>query len=301
MFSLTILGISAATPAFSRHPTAQVLNLPHTRFLIDCGEGTQMQMQKHKVKINKIKHILITHLHGDHYLGLVGLLSTMHLQKRNQPLCIYGPRDLGEIIRLGLKVSNTQLSYPLDFFPVPDAPAEIFYEDEQMVVETLQMNHRIQCTGYLFREKPKKRKVYIERLPENIPWSVITRLKEGEDVWDEERKCLYKSAEYSYQPARYSFAHCSDTLYQESILSQIEKVDMMYHEATFLHADIDKARATFHSTAWQAGHLAAQAQVKKLIIGHFSSRYRDLQPFLTESRFAFQNSYLGKEGGNFSL
>lgn len=299
MFDLTILGISAATPAFNRHPTAQVLNLPHARFLIDCGEGTQMQLQRFKIKLNKIKAIFISHLHGDHYLGLLGLLSTMHLQKRQQDMNLYGPRDLAEILRIGFKYSNTRLNYKINFFPLPPQGQEVFFEDDQVQVETIQMNHQIECMGFLFKEKPKKRKVLADKLPPGTPWRIMSVLKDGKDVLDEEGNVLYKFEDYTLEPRHYSFAHCSDTKYKEDIIPQIEKVDLLYHESTFLHEDLDKAEMTFHSTAKQAARIANQAQVGRLIIGHFSSRYKNLGPFLEEARAVFQESYLGQEGEPF--
>ncbi|NJL14799.1 MAG: MBL fold metallo-hydrolase [Microscillaceae bacterium] len=155
MLQLTILGSNAASPAFNRHPTAQVLTLPYARFLIDCGEGTQMQLMRYRIKANRIARIFITHLHGDHYLGLVGLLSTMHLLKRTQDLHIHGPRELAEIIRVNLYHSQTVLNYPVHFHPVPLQGGEVIYDDGQYVVETLLMNHRIPCLGYSFREIPE--------------------------------------------------------------------------------------------------------------------------------------------------
>lgn len=296
MYSLTILGISAATPAYTRHPTAQVLHLPHTKFLIDCGEGTQMQMQRYKVKPNRIKNILISHLHGDHYLGLFGLISTMHLQKRQQELNIFAPAELSELISLHLKLGNTRLNYKVNFHPLPDEGQEIFYEDDQITVETILMDHRIRCMGFLFREKPKKRKVLAEKLPTGLPWKYMAILKEGQDILDEEGKVLYTAHEYTTIPKRYSFAHCSDTKIKADIIPQIAEVDLLYHEATFLHSELNKAEETYHSTALQAATLADQAQVQKLLLGHFSSRYRRLEPFLEEARPIFKNTILGTEG-----
>ncbi len=296
MYELTVLGISAAMPAYTRHPTSQLLALPHTKFLIDCGEGTQMQMQRYRIKPNKIKHILISHLHGDHYLGLMGLLSSMHLQKRQQDLDLYAPRDLGEIIRLHLRCANTRLNYKINFYPLPEAGEETIYEDDQVTVQTIALDHRIHCIGFLFKEKPKKRKVLAEKLPEDTPWKHMAMLKDGKDVHDEEGKLLYKNEDYTLLTERYSFAYCSDTKYKPALIPQIAEVDLLYHEATFLHSELDKAEATFHSTALQAATFAQQAQVAKLLLGHFSSRYKDLQPFLDEARPIFPETYLGVEG-----
>lgn len=301
MYELTILGSSAAMPAYQRHPTSQLFALPHTRFLIDCGEGTQMQMQRYRVKPNRIKHIVVSHLHGDHYLGLVGLLSSMHLQKRQQPLNLFAPRELAEIIQVNLRYSGTYLSYKVNFHPLPKDSTEIFFEDEQVTVQTIPMNHRIQCNGFLFKEKIKKKKVLAEKLPEGTPWKLMNVLKNGENVLDDEGNILYKWEDYTIQPKSYSFAHCSDTKYNEAILPQIEGVDLLYHESTFLHKDLDKAEQTFHTTAQQAATLAHKAGVGKLLIGHFSSRYKNLKPFLEEARSVFPNTYLGIEGETTSI
>ena len=301
MYELTVLGISAATPAYTRHPTAQVLALPHTKFLIDCGEGTQMQMQRYKVKPNKIKNILISHLHGDHYLGLTGLLSTMHLQKRQQELSIFAPRELSEVIRLHLRLAKTRLSYKIHFFPLPDIGGEVFYEDDQIQVETIKMIHRIQCMGFLFKEKSKKRKVYMNKLPEGTSWKSISALKDGKNVLDEDGKILFNYEDYTYAPKRYTFAHCSDTRFNTDIIPQIENVDLLYHEATFLHEDLEKAEDTFHSTALQAATIARDANVKRLLLGHFSSRYKDLRPFLEETKPIFENTSLGIEGETLTI
>lgn len=297
MLQLTILGTNAAGPAHKRHPTAQVLSLPYSHFLIDCGESTQIQMQRYKVKMNKIKTIFITHLHGDHYLGLIGLLSTMHLVKRTDPLDIYGPAGLAEIIRINFKYSDTRLSYPVFFHAVPDSPKEMIYDDGGFTVETIQMNHRIPCIGYLFREKPKKLKVLIDKLPKDIPWQISAQLQKGKDYYDEiSGELRYASSEYTFRPPSLAFAHCSDTLFREEIIPQIEGVDLLYHESTFLHEELEKAQMTYHSTALQAATIAHKAKVKKLVIGHFSARYRDLQPLLEEARTIFENTHLALEG-----
>lgn len=264
--------------------------------MIDCGEGTQMQLLRYRIKHRNISQIFISHLHGDHYLGLIGLISSMHLVKRSDDLWIYGPRELAEVIRLNLKVSQTQLNYKLHFVEIPNKGGEIIYEDPSLTVETIAMNHRIQCTGFLFREKPKKRKVLAAKLPQESDWKIARTLKNGENVFDDEGNLLYGFEEYTYIPKSYSFAHCSDTLSTKEILPQINGVDLLYHEATFLHEDLDKAVETFHSTARQAAEIANQAKVNKLIIGHFSSRYRDLVPLLEEARTVFENTVLAVEG-----
>ncbi len=296
MLELTILGTSAASPAYHRNTTAQVLALPHTRFLIDCGEGTQMQMQRFKVKINKLDAVFITHLHGDHYFGLMGLLSSMHLLKRQEVLKIYAPAQLAEIIRTSFKYSDTRLCYPIEFYPVPNIGKERIYEDGAFTVETIKMNHRIACTGYLFKEKTKKRKVLIEKLPKDIHWQVPSELQKGRDVYDEKGNLLYSAEEYTFRPHSGSFAHCADTLYHEEVIPQIEGVDLLYHESTFLHEELEKATLTYHSTALQAATIAQKAKVKQLVLGHFSARYKDLSPLLEEAKSVFEHTQLAIDG-----
>lgn len=296
MFQVTVLGSSAAMPAFGRHLSSQVVEFPHIKFMIDCGEGTQIQAQKYKIKLNKINHIFISHLHGDHYLGLVGLLSSMHLQRRQQAVYLYGHRDLMDIVRIQLKVSTTVLRYPLHFVEVTGDAEQLLYEDEQIIVTTFPLKHRILCTGFLFKEKPKKRKVIKDKMPEGISVEDIITLKEGQSVLDRTGKIKYDYQELTIKTERYSYAYCSDTKYDENLLNYIEKVDLLYHESTFLQEEADKAAETFHSTAKQAATIAKKANVKNLLLGHFSPRYKNLTPFLKEAKSIFEQVYVAKEG-----
>jgi ribonuclease Z len=301
-FEVTVLGSSSATPIFQRHPTAQVLNIRERFFLIDCGEGTQAQFLKYRLKLNKISHIFISHLHGDHYLGLVGLLSTMHLQGRANELHIFGQPELMDVIELQLRLSQTRLRYQLVFHPVRHfAPATIL-EDEEIIVKTIVLNHRIPCTGFLFREKPKPRKLIISKLQQyHIPFSFYGRLKDGHDFEDDEGRIIpnHELTLSSKEPRSYAF--CSDTIFDESIVDEIKGVNLLYHEATFMHDMLERAQATFHTTSLQAAIIAQKAQVGKLLIGHFSARYRDLQPLLDEARTVFSNTELAIEGNKFSV
>jgi ribonuclease Z len=298
-FIIKILGSNSAAPAFGRHPTSQLLQIQQDNFLIDCGEGTQMQMQKYKVRINRINHIFISHLHGDHYLGLIGLLSTMHLQKRTQDLMLYGPPGLLEILTIQFRYSDTRLNYKITFHEIREGSSEIILENEFMTVQTIPLNHRIPCSGFLFREKPKKRRVNIPSLPEYFLPSQMAALKGGEDVTDADGKVLYKNELYTLPPKHSrSYAFCSDTCYDESIVPIIKNVDVLYHESTFLQEQTERAAETYHSTALQAGQIASQAQVGKLILGHYSSRYKDIMPFLQEAESVFEKVVLSVEGGN---
>lgn len=299
-FELTILGSSSATPTYNRHPTAQVLNIRERFFLIDCGEGTQSQLVRYKIKYNRISHIFISHLHGDHYLGLMGLLSTMHLQGRNNELHLYGQQELMDIIELQLRLSQTVLRYNLIFHPVKSYSGTILLEDEDLTVTSISLNHRIPCTGFLFREKPKPRKLLINKMKQyNIPFKYYAGIKNGENYEDDFGKIILNN-ELTISAGRpRSYAFCSDTIYQEQLADEVKEVDLLYHESTFLHDLVDRAKATFHSTSIEAAMIAGKANVDRLLIGHFSARYKDLTPLLDEARSVFRKTELALEGRKF--
>jgi ribonuclease Z len=301
-FEVTVLGSSSATPIYTRHPTAQVLNIRERFFLIDCGEGTQLQMMRYKIKIQRISHIFISHLHGDHYLGLMGLISTMHLQGRTSELHLYGQQELMDIIELQLRLSNTILRYNLIFHPVRHYVSTLILEDEDLQVKTIVLNHRIPCTGFLFREKAKPRKLLMNKMQQyNIPFNFFNRIKNGENYEDDNGNIiLNEELTMPSLPPR-SYAFCSDTIYDESIINDIRGIDLLYHESTFSHDMLDRAQATFHTTSQQAAELAKKANVKKLIIGHFSARYKNLSPLLMEARNVFSNTELALEGLKFAV
>lgn len=270
--------------------------------MIDCGEGTQGQFLKYKFKLNKLSHIFISHLHGDHYLGLVGLLSTMHLQGRTTEIHIYGQPELMDVIELQLRLSQTRLRYQLIFHPVQHYAPSIIYEDDDMLIKSIILNHRIPCTGYHFSEKPKPRKLIIAKLQQhNIPFSFYGRLKDGFDYEDDEGKIIPNAELTISSTAPRSYAFCSDTCYDESIIDEIKGVNLLYHEATFMNDLAERAKTTFHSTSLQAATIAKKAGVDKLIVGHFSARYRDLKPLLDEARTVFKNTELAIEGHKFSV
>lgn len=301
-FELQIIGSSSATPTPDRHPTAQVLTIGNQLHLIDCGEGTQLQLMRYKVKQHRIVNIYISHLHGDHYFGLFGLLSTMHLQNRTQPLQLFGPADLAELLTLQFKSSHTQLTFPLTFHALDTAVYQQIFEDQWITVHTLPMQHRIACCGFLFREKPKPRSLIKENLPAFLTPPQLVRLKAGEDILDAAGTVLVPNAAVTSDPKRRrSYAYCSDTRYQEELIPYLRHVDLLYHEATFLDDLRDRATYTCHSTARQAATLARQAEVKRLLIGHFSVRYKDLTPLLLEAKVVFENSELATEGKTVSI
>ena len=302
IFEVTILGSSSATPTAFRHPSSQVLNINEKLFMIDCGEGTQIQLIRYKIKYQRINHIFISHMHGDHYFGLVGFLSTMHLQGRNTPLNVYGPPELEQILQLQLNNNGNHLNYEIIFQAIDQLNSSIIFEDKELHVETIILNHRIPCTGFLFKEKERPRKLIRDKVIEyDLPISAYHDLKDGKDYIDENGK-VYKNEDFTTAPrAPRSYSYCSDTIYSESILPQIENTDLLYHETTFMNESLLRAQETFHTTSLQAGIIAAKAKAKKLIIGHFSARYRDLQPLLAEARSQFENTFLATEGEKFRV
>ncbi|QMU27485.1 ribonuclease Z [Adhaeribacter radiodurans] len=301
-FELKILGSSSATPSPDRHHTAQVLTIGNQINLIDCGENTQMQLMRYKVKHQRISNIFISHLHGDHFFGLFGLLSTMHLQQRTQPLNLFGPAGLDEILTTQFRYSHTQLSFKLTYHELDTTVHAQVFEDKAITVHTLPMQHRIDCCGFLFREKPKLRHLIKDKLPGFLTPAQLVRLKAGEDILDETGNLLVANADVTSEPNRSrSYAYCSDTRYKEDILPYIKQVDLLYHEATFLDELKEQAAYTMHSTALQAATLARKAEVKRLLIGHFSVRYRDLTPLLLEAKSVFDNTQLATEGKTISI
>ena len=302
IFEVTILGSSSATPAYQRNPTSQVMNLHDKMFMIDCGEGTQMQLIRYKVRFHRINHIFISHLHGDHYLGLMGLLSTMHLQGRTAEVHLYAHAALEEIIYLQLRISETQLRFPIVFHPLPEVGDVVLFEDDDLSVETLPLEHRIPCKGFLFREKLRNRSINTTAAKENdVPVSFYRNLKNGLDYTDASGKVI-ANALLTFEPRiPRSYAYCSDTIFAEHLIDSIKGVDLLYHESTFLNDLRERAIETYHTTARQAGMIAARANVKQLLLGHFSARYRDLEPFLNEARTEFENTSLALEGEKFSV
>ncbi|MBK5286655.1 MAG: ribonuclease Z [Bacteroidia bacterium] len=301
-FDVTILGSSSATPIYDRHPSAQVLNIHERFFLIDCGEGTQMQLNRYRIRYHRINHIFISHLHGDHYLGLIGLLSTMHLQGRKDELHLFGTKELKHLTDLQLEYSQTTLRYPLIFHEINTARKKIIFEDDVITVESIPMNHRISCCGFLFREKEGLRKLIREKLEEHqIPHTFFNELKLGKDFVNEQGKKIHNE-EITLPPNRSrSYAYCSDTLYDENIVPHITGIDMLYHESTFTEDMLERAKETFHSTASQAATIAGKAKVKQLLIGHFSARYKEVTPLLDEAKKVFPETMLAVEGKSFAI
>lgn len=301
-FEVHILGSSSATPIYQRHPTAQVLNIHEKLFLVDCGEGTLIQLNRYHIRFHRINHIFISHLHGDHYLGLMGLLSTMHLQGRTDPLHLYSQPELKEMVDIQLKHSQTNLRYEIVYHFLSPSKAEKIYEDDDLEIHTIILSHRIPCTGFLFREKAKLRKLIREQLIHyNIPVHAYSELKNGNDYTNEKGETI-PNADLTTDPRHpRSYAFCSDTIYDETLVPLLKHIDLLYHESTFLGDKADRAKETYHSTAAQAATIAKMAEVKRLIIGHFSARYKNLYPLLEEARAVFENTTLALEGDRFLI
>ena len=301
-FKITILGSSGAVPAYGRMPSAQYVEVENNYFLIDCAEGAQLQLMKYELNMHRIDHIFISHLHGDHYLGLMGLIFTLHLNKRKNDLHVYSHKGLDEIIILQLMYSKSSLNYKIILHLLTPGKKEVIFENKVVTVETIPLRHKLDCSGFLIREKQKPRRIDKELLPKNLSFLQLTKLKAGEDLLDEHGNVLYKNKSLTLSPRKSrSYAYCSDTQYTEEIIEHVTAVDILYHEATFMEAEADKATETMHSTARQAATIALQANPTRLLIGHFSARYNDLQPMLAEARQVFSNTYLALEGETFSI
>jgi len=296
-FELTILGCSSATPTSTRNPTAQLLNIAERFFLIDCGEATQIQLRKFKLKFQRINNIFISHLHGDHYLGLMGLLSSMHLLGRTVDLHLYCPPELQEIIELQNKHSQTYLKYTIVYHPYNYVTNDLIFEDERVEVRTILLSHRIPCCGFLFTEKPLQATISKEVLQKyRIPVDQIFAIKNGADYITTTGEVILNSVLVIAPPSPRSYAYCSDTAYDERIIPVIKGVNLLYHEATFMKDMLARAKETYHSTTIQAATIAQKANVQQLMIGHYSARYKDLQPLLEEAQTIFKNTILAKEG-----
>lgn len=301
-FDLLILGSSSAAPTTKRNPSAQLLNVAERFFLIDCGEATQIQLRRYKTKFQKIDHIFISHLHGDHFLGLPGFLASMHLLGRKQELNIYCPKELKGIIDLLNTVSETRMNYEVKWHFTKSDALNLLFEDQRVEVHSFPMKHRIFCTGFLIKEKPLLRKIDKDKLDKNnVSTAEINNLRHGKDVLNEEgKKIKNKDVTIDPEPPR-SYAYCSDTVYDEDLVKYIKGVDVLYHESTFLNDKAKRAGETFHSTAEQAGKIAKAARVKQLLLGHFSARYGDLEPFINEAAPFFKNVMLATEGKKFKI
>lgn len=299
---VTILGCYAATPRTLSNPTSQVLELSNRLFLIDCGEGTQVQLRKKKVKFSKINHIFISHLHGDHCFGLIGVITTFAMLGREADLHIYGPKGIKEFILTPLRLSGSFTSYNLCFHELSSSESEIIFEDEKILVRTIPLKHRVYTNGYHFQEKPKERKLNIEKAKHyNIEKCYYQNIKNGKDILLDNGQ-LIPNAELTFDPEPpKSYAFCSDTIYNEAVIPIIKDVEVLYHESTFLEKDAQYTERTMHCTSKQAAAIAKKANAKNLILGHYSTRYGSIEPFKTEAEEIFPNVFLADDGREFEF
>jgi len=299
---LTILGCYAATPRTITNPTSQVLEIKNRMFLIDCGEGTQVQLRKNKIKFSRIEHIFISHLHGDHFYGLVGLISTFMLLNRQTDLHVYGPKGVKEIILLQLRLSNSYTGYNLYFHELESTESEVVFEDERVMVKTIPLKHRVYTNGYLFIEKNRERKLNIDAIQDyEIDVVYYQKIKYGGDITLEDGRVIpNEKLTFDPEPAK-SYAFCSDTVYDESIVPIIENATVLYHESTFLDSEEHLAEKTMHCTAKQAAAIAKKANVEQLVLGHYSTRYESIERFRTEAETVFSNILLADDGREFEF
>jgi ribonuclease Z len=299
---LTILGCYAATPRTQTNPTSQLLEIKNRLFLIDCGEGTQVQLRKKKIKFSAINHIFISHLHGDHFFGLVGLISTFMLLNRATDLHIYGPKGIKEIIKLQLRLSNSWTNFGLFFHELESNDSEIIFEDQKVIVKTIPLKHRIYTNGFLFQEKSGERKLNLDAVQQfGIDKCYYQKIKNGSPI-TLDNGTIIANEKLSFDPVSVkSYAFCSDTAYNELIIPIVKNVDMLYHESTFLESESDLATKTMHSTAKQAAVIALKSSAKHLLLGHYSTRYKSIENFREEASTIFSNVLLADDGKCFEF
>lgn len=295
-FELHILGCGSALPTTRHFATSQVINLRDKLYMIDCGEGSQLQFRKSRLRFSRLNHIFISHLHGDHCFGLLGLISTFGLLGRTAELHIHSPKGLEELYAPLLAFFCKNMSYQVVFHEFATKEPAVVYEDRTLTVTTIPLRHRIPCCGFLFAEKPRPNHIIREMIDfYQVPVYELNRIKNGEDYVTPEGEIIPSSrlTRPSDPPRRY--AYCSDTIYRKEIVRQVEGVDLLFHEATFAQTELVRAKETFHTTAAQAAQIALDAKVKQLVIGHFSARYEDEQVLLDEAAAVFPATILAKE------
>lgn len=299
---LTVLGCYAATPRTFTNPTSQVLEIKNHLFLIDCGEGTQVQLRKYKVKFSRINHIFISHLHGDHFFGLPGLISTFRLLGRDKELHIYGPKGIKQAITLFLKLGDSWTNYPLIFHELESKESELIFEDEKVTVRTVPLIHRVYTNGFLFQEKESPRTLDVEAARKlGVDRSQFNNIKNGADGVDKSGQKVPNKKLTLDPPEPKSYAFCSDTMYNETILPTIQNVTVLYHESTFLESEVHLCEKTKHSTAMQAAQIAQKANAKLLILGHYSTRYKSIRFFKEEAETIFAPVDLADDGKVFDF
>jgi ribonuclease Z len=294
---ITTLGIGSASPHKERHPSATLVKVANDLLLIDCGEGTQYRLLENRIKTKRLKYIFISHLHGDHYFGLVGLLSSLNMNKRTEELIIYGPVGLKKLLNLQFSLSDTKLNFKISIKVTNPDTAEELLNNDSLLIHTFPLKHRISCTGFLIAQKAAKRKVLTDLLPSDFPAAYFKMLSDGQSVNDTHTGKFYKNTDFTSDGEESkTFAYCSDTIFDTEIVKHIKNVDLLYHEATFLETEKNRAKITFHATASEAAQIAKLAQVKQLLLGHFSARYDSLDLFLEEAAAVFPNTLLAEQG-----
>lgn len=298
---VTILGNNSALPAFGRHPTAQVVSVFGEFLLIDCGESTQIQLQRYGFRWRKMQHIFISHMHGDHYFGLPGLLNSMSLLGRTADLHLYGPAQLLPIIQMIQGVADNELNYPFHFHPLPDG-ADLLVETDTFTVHCFPVEHRIACHGFVVESKSRGRRILPDKCREyEIPNYYYDKLKQGADYETKDGELIKNEWVTTDGPRSKKYAYCADTLFTDSFIEYIKDADTIYHESTYLEKDAEKATARYHSTAIQAAQIATLANTKQLLLGHFSSKYREVEPFQEEAVTVFPNSVATVEGVTYEI
>lgn len=296
-FNVLFLGVGSATPTLGRHQTAQIITYQNDLFLIDCGEATQYRLIEQRIRPSRIRCIFISHLHGDHYFGLPPLLSSLNLSGRTEDLWLFGPCGLDDVLTTMFRVADQRLNFPLHFQAIDPTAPELLLDWPTLTVTSIPLDHRIPCTGFLFREKQPRPKLLRERLPDDVEVAVLKQLKNGQDVRHADGSIRFAAADYTVPgPPPRSYAYCSDTRFREAIIEQVAGVDVLYHESTFMEDNAERATEVYHSTARQAALVAQQAQVGRLYIGHISSRYKQFDGFLAEAQSVFAASSLAVEG-----
>lgn len=297
LFKIHILGCGSALPTIQHNASSQVVEIRGKIFMVDCAEGTQTQLRRSKINFQRLQAVFISHLHGDHCFGLIGMISTFGLMGRTAPLSIYGPKGLGPVLDMLITTFCDRLSFEVVFHPVDTKTRKVVYEDRSLTVETIPLQHRVPCAGYLFREKPTLPHIRRDMIDfYGIPFSQINNIKAGADWVTEDSETIANARLVTPADKPRSYAYCSDTRYVPDLWKEVEGVDVLYHESTYASDYADRARMYFHSTAKEAAEVAKAAHVGKLLLGHYSARYNDESKILKEARAVFPNSFLTKEG-----
>lgn len=301
-FSVTILGSSSAIPTSTRYPSAQVVSHQYEPFLVDCGEGTQIQLRKNQIRFSRINHIFISHLHGDHFFGLIGLVSSLNLLGRKTDLHIYAPEGIQNIIDLQMEVSQSQVHYQIHYHVLNFDTKNLLFENKRLEIHSFPLKHSVPTCGFLFKEKPYPRKIIKEIIAiYDIPDHAFEGIKKGNDFVSESGEVVKNEVLSKPGLAQKSYAYCSDTAYSENISDFIEDVDLLYHECSFMEDLKNIAEAKMHSTTLDAARVATEIRAKRLIIGHFSARYKELEPVLVETQTIFKNTILACEDLKISI